>query len=213
MLMALALTLHPAAPYFDASAVAQSPPVNGMRPADLRTHAIVDATVITSPGTSGAPGAPGAPSANKIEHATIIIRDGVITDVGSNIQVPAGARVWNATGMTIYPGLIDAALLVKPGDASGARSAGAHWNSRIHSELSMAEQPAPDKSLRKDMRAMGFTAAAVYPANGALRGSGVVLALADENEHVLIYRQRAAMAAGFDYGGAGRGGGGGGGTA
>ena len=39
-----------------------------MRPADLRTHAITDATVIPSPG-------------QKIEHATIIIRDGVIEHV------------------------------------------------------------------------------------------------------------------------------------
>ena len=55
---------------------------------------------------------------------------------------------------------------------------------------------------------MGFTAAAVYPNAGEFRGSGTVIALADVNEHVLAYLDRAFMAASFDSGGAGGGGGG-----
>ena len=176
----------------------QSPPVNGMRPADLRAHAIVDATVITAPGS-------------KIEHATIVMRDGVIESVGAakDVKVPADARIWPGSDMTVYPGLIESALLIRPSDGAGAApGSGAYWNTRIHPEVAMSEQPGPDMALRKDLRAMGFTAAAVYPSTGALRGSGVVIALADENEKTLAYRQRAAMAAGFDYGGFGRGGGG-----
>ena len=39
---------------------------------------------------------------------------------------------------------------------------------------------------------MGFTTAAVYPDSGELRGSGTVIALADEDAHVRTYRERSA---------------------
>ncbi len=69
---------------------AQSKPVNGIRPADLRTHAIVGATVVTAPGT-------------RIEDASLIIRDGVIEAVGRDLAIPPEARVWSAEGLTVYP--------------------------------------------------------------------------------------------------------------
>ncbi len=43
-----------------------------------------------------------------IENGTIIFRNGLITAVGANIDIPAGTRVVDATGKHIYPGLIDA---------------------------------------------------------------------------------------------------------
>lgn len=43
-----------------------------------------------------------------IENGTIIFNAGIITDVGANIEIPAGTRVIDATGKHIYPGLIDA---------------------------------------------------------------------------------------------------------
>ena len=43
-----------------------------------------------------------------IENGTIVFVDGVITAVGADVDVPAGARVVDATGKHIYPGLIDA---------------------------------------------------------------------------------------------------------
>ena len=65
--------------------LAQTAPVNGIRPAEVRAHAIVGATVVVSPQVS-------------IEGATIIIRDGVIEDVGRNVPVPANARLHEGSG-------------------------------------------------------------------------------------------------------------------
>src|SRR5690554_2348998 len=115
------------------AALAQQGPVNGMRPADLRTHAITNATVIPSPG-------------EKIEDATLLIRNGVIVAVGpaGDVIVPAGAWVWPGDGLTVYPGLIESALLLSPGDR--ATSAGAHWNPQITPEVDMNTQPAPSSS-------------------------------------------------------------------
>jgi imidazolonepropionase-like amidohydrolase len=43
-----------------------------------------------------------------LEAQSILIRDGVIADVGPNVEVPAGARVVDLSGYTVLPGLIDA---------------------------------------------------------------------------------------------------------
>jgi Tol biopolymer transport system component len=44
-----------------------------------------------------------------IEHATLIIRNGRILDMGpmSNIQIPASAKIFDVPGTTVMPGLID----------------------------------------------------------------------------------------------------------
>src|SRR5205823_9327301 len=42
-----------------------------------------------------------------IEDGTLIIRDGKIAAVGVGLDVPAGARVIDAKGLQIYPGIFD----------------------------------------------------------------------------------------------------------
>src|SRR5688572_23579588 len=42
-----------------------------------------------------------------IERGSILIRDGAIGEVGTEIAAPEGARVIEGTGLTVYPGLID----------------------------------------------------------------------------------------------------------
>ena len=56
--------------------------------------AIHDATILTvSHGT--------------IEHGSILIKDGKIAEVGSSIKAPSGARVIDAAGQFVMPGIID----------------------------------------------------------------------------------------------------------
>ncbi len=43
-----------------------------------------------------------------IEKGAVVIRNGIIEAVGEDITVPGDARIVDATGMTVYPGLIDA---------------------------------------------------------------------------------------------------------
>src|SRR5206468_8073020 len=43
-----------------------------------------------------------------IEDGTLVIRDGKIAAVGAAVEVPAGARVIDAKGLEVYPGLFDA---------------------------------------------------------------------------------------------------------
>jgi imidazolonepropionase-like amidohydrolase len=43
-----------------------------------------------------------------IANGTVLIRDGKIAAVGTNVQVPSGADVYDATGKFVSPGIIDA---------------------------------------------------------------------------------------------------------
>src|SRR6266568_1356166 len=43
-----------------------------------------------------------------LEKGTIVVRDGLIEALGANLEPPADAWVIDGTGLTVYPGLIDA---------------------------------------------------------------------------------------------------------
>lgn len=43
-----------------------------------------------------------------LEHGVIIIRDGMIAEIGPNVEIPPGARIVEAGGSFICPGFIDA---------------------------------------------------------------------------------------------------------
>ena len=69
-------------------------PYNGVD--DPRTHyyAITDAKIYVS-------------SERVLEDATLIVKDGKIVEVGTNIAVPKEAITLSAEGMNIYPSFID----------------------------------------------------------------------------------------------------------
>lgn len=68
-----------------------------------RTLAITGATVET------------ASSQGALENATILIQDGKIEAIGSDVKIPVAAQVVDATGKTIMPGLVDAYYVVTIG--------------------------------------------------------------------------------------------------
>src|SRR5580700_9777977 len=43
-----------------------------------------------------------------IENGTVVIAKGLIAELGSNVTIPPEAWVIDGTGLTVYPGLIDA---------------------------------------------------------------------------------------------------------
>ena len=47
-------------------------------------------------------------SGRVLDSQTLLVRDGVIAEIGATIQIPAGARIVDLTGYTVLPGLIDA---------------------------------------------------------------------------------------------------------
>jgi N-acetylglucosamine-6-phosphate deacetylase len=150
----------------------QDPPPVAMRMADLRRDLIEHATVVVKPG-------------QRIEDGAILLENGWITAVGKagEVKAPAGTTVHDAKGRTLYPGLIDAGLVVDS-DAA-ARSLGddasAHWNRKVTPQLRVADLPVVPSGTRKELRDMGFAMAAVHPNTGIFRGASAVLLLAEED--------------------------------
>ena len=72
----------------------QTSRTNGMRDNTPSLTAIQNATVVTEPG-------------EVVTNATLIIENGKVKSVESGNRAPAGARVIDGTGYTIYPGFID----------------------------------------------------------------------------------------------------------
>ncbi|MEQ1922700.1 MAG: amidohydrolase family protein [Pyrinomonadaceae bacterium] len=59
------------------------------------TFAIVGARIVTVSGAT-------------IENGTIVIQNGKIAAVGTNVQIPSGAEKIDGKGMSVFPGMIDA---------------------------------------------------------------------------------------------------------
>ncbi len=47
-------------------------------------------------------------SGQTIDRGTVLIRDGLIAEVGVQVSIPSGTRVISGRGLTVYPGLFDA---------------------------------------------------------------------------------------------------------
>ena len=139
---------------------------NGMASAAPRTHALVGATLIPSPG-------------QRVENATIVLRDGGVLSVEPSGEVPSGAVVHDLTGHVVAPGFIDPSVLV---EAEIGDAAGSHWNRLVHPEFDFTSSALPlDSGKRSAHRRAGFTLVAVQPSKGIFRGTGTLLATTEED--------------------------------
>ncbi len=177
---------------FTAATAARSqvaPPAD-LRPAKLADVAIVGGDVVVRPGET-------------IESATVLVQDGVIVAAGPSVEidVPPGFRVVDASGLRVYPGLIDVGVQQDSSDAAGAaaKEAAAHWNAKVVPQIDSTRLPGLSSAQRKALRELGFTTAAAHPDRGLLRGSGAVWSLGEDPPRTL--RDPAMMAAAFEHGG------------
>ncbi|MFN0131097.1 MAG: amidohydrolase family protein [Phycisphaerales bacterium] len=177
-----------------------SPPNNGPRRAEPAWHALIGATVHVKPGQT-------------LEHATVVVRDGVIVSVqaspgprGDGKVVPppppAGARAWDCTGLHIYPGFIDAYVEVDA-PRPDANQPGSHWNPRVTPQRTALDGPGVDDRSGEALRKLGFAAGAIAPRGGIFRGSAAVVSLAKPLEprsadRPPVYKPMAYQSIAFD---------------
>lgn len=151
---------------FVSEAPAQTAPVVGLRQVTTGTHALLDARIVVAPGTV-------------IERGNLIIRDGVIEDIGPDARVPADARVWNAEGRTIYPGFIDAYSGVGMPEDTENDNGPVYWNPQVRPFVDAASVFSVDASLEGSLRGQGITTALAVPQLGMFRGLSAVVSLGD----------------------------------
>jgi imidazolonepropionase-like amidohydrolase len=100
---------------------------------------------------------------------TVLVEDGVITAVGSDVQIPAGTRVVDAAGRVVTPGFFDSSTslgVVEVGSYQGT-SDGSSGNDRMTAAFSIAEGINPNSTLFPVARVEGITRAVVAPSTGA----------------------------------------------
>ena len=158
-----------------AAIFAQDPPPVAMYPAQVRRDLIEHATVVVKPG-------------ERIEDGAVLVEDGWIRAVGKSgaVIAPAGTNVIDAKGLTMYPGLIDAGLMIDSAAAARAAAEDAthYWNDKVTPQVRVANMATLASAVRKEMRDMGFTVAAVNPNTGIFRGESVVVLLANDDRKV-----------------------------
>ncbi len=122
-------------------------------------------------------------SANQnYEHGTIVIKGGKISEIGVNLQIPAGAEVIDVTGCLITPGLIDAHSHLGLGPSGGVTEDN-EMSDPVTPQLRIIdsihpEGVAPDKNQFLQAVAEGVTTAVVRPGSGnVIGGQSAVLKL------------------------------------
>lgn len=134
-----------------------------------------------------------------IENGTLLIKNGKVVQVGSNVTIPQNAVVENLEGLSIYPSFIDVFSgfgVEKPKRAQGGgRSAqygpsreGFYWNDHIMPENNAVEKFKYDDKKAETLRKAGFGVVNTHIEDGIARGTGALIALNDkgtEGERVL----------------------------
>lgn len=175
-------------------------PVNG--PADPRhtTFAFINARIQVDYKTS-------------VDSATLIIKDGIIMDVGKEVPIPADADITDLKGRTIYPSFIDihsdyGMPEVKRAsyDDSGApqflsNTKGAYnWNQAVKAEYDAFRNVSVDAKKAEELRKLGFGTALCVNRDGIVRGTAALMLLGNGKENDLVIRDRAAAEFSFDKG-------------
>ncbi len=108
-----------------------------------------------------------------IDDGTLVIRDGKIAAVGANVEIPSGAKVVDAKGMQIYPGLFD------PITQMGLREIGAvsatvdsTETGDYNPDVVAATAVLPSSEHIPVTRASGITEVLAVPASGGFDGGG-----------------------------------------
>jgi len=160
-------------------------PVEGIRDNGTGYHALVGARAVTSPGQA-------------IDDATIVIRNGLIQSVQRGASPPAGARVWDLTGLTVYPGFVDAHADLGMDDVPEGGDVGpTHWNPQVRAWFSTTANLRDDQDRRRALRSQGFGTALVVPKQGIFRGTASVVNLGDAGVRDRVLRPDVAQSLGF----------------
>ncbi len=160
--------------------------------ANAQSFAITNAKIVTVSGAT-------------IEKGTVVIRNGLIEAVGANVSAPADAQVFDATGLTVYPGFIDAltSLGIQSGQQApptGGRGGGAAATQTTQ-PTSNSNYPAglrPEDAAFDDVRAgdsqfeanrnAGFTTVLTVGRSGIFNGQSAVIDLTGDTVSAMVIK-------------------------
>ncbi len=163
-------------------------------------------------------------SGQDLPRATVLVRGGLIQDVGENLAIPPDAWVIDGAGLTVYPGFIDGLStwgIPAPAPTSTAgRTAGAGGTPpatvspepaihgpedrpQTYAYERAADMVNPSDARLEAARAAGFTTSATFPNRGIIEGLGAMIDLAGERGRDMVVAQPIAQQIIFRVGGGG----------
>lgn len=191
---------------FSKLALSQSTfPENGIADPRHGQYAFTNATIVKDGTTT-------------LTNATLVIKNGRIVAVGTNLKVPAGAVEVNCAGKYIYPSFIDIYAdygipapqrQQQQGQGQGffgqqqieSNVKGAYgWNQAIKSDVEAYKLFNVDETRAKPLRDQGFSTVLSHVRDGIARGTGTLVTLANEKENLVIIKDRASANYSFSKG-------------
>ncbi len=133
-----------------------------------------------------------------IENGTVVIRDGRIVAVGSDVTIPQGAERIDAAGRWVTPGIINSATqlgLIEISAEPTTRDAGTARADGIAASFTVWEGFNPRSVLLAPARNDGITAVVLLPQGGLVAGQAAVIALRNGGLGEMLVRSPVAMVA------------------
>ncbi len=113
-----------------------------------------------------------------IQNGTVLIVDGKIAAVGSNVSVPKGTEVIDCKGQFIYPGMIDAGTNLGMSEISSvARTTDFNEIGEVIPQMKALTAVNPNASAIPVTRVSGVTTALSIPTGGMLSGTAALINL------------------------------------
>jgi murein DD-endopeptidase MepM/ murein hydrolase activator NlpD len=160
-------------------------PVEDIRRSTPGVHALTNARIVVEPG-------------RVLEGATLVIRDGRIEAVGTDVRAPGDARAWDMSGRTLYPGFIDAHAHLGLDEApENGDERSVHWNPQLRAHFSAGEAYAPEDERLEGLRGQGFTVAHAVPRLGIFRGQTALVSLGNGSTREQLLRDGVAQSVSF----------------
>ena len=148
-------------------------------------------------------------SGPKLERATVLIQNGRITAVGTNVTIPADATRIDAAGKWVTPGFIDGGTqvgLVEILAVPGTREAFVQ-NDTIAASFNVAEGLNPASNLIPVTRIEGITTVLAAPQGHLISGQAVLIDLDGSTIEQMLIKSPVGIVANFDENAKGEGGG------
>lgn len=140
-----------------------------------------------------------------IENGTVVVTEGRISAVGAGVPVPAGARVIEAKGKWVTPGLINAATtlgVVEIGAVGDTNDARARGDRAVAAAFRVWDGLNPASVLWAPAANEGITSAVVLPWGGLVAGQAAVVDTLEAARSEMLRRAPVAMVASLDSAGA-----------
>ena len=133
-----------------------------------------------------------------IENGTVVITNGRITAVGTNVPIPAGAQRIDATGKIVTPGFVNSSTQLGVQEIQAVQTtfdAAARGKDNIAAAFTVWEGLNPNSVMLAPARKEGITSFVVIPTGGLIAGQAALLDVVPGTTSDMMIRAPVAMVA------------------